>query len=137
MIEHCTRCTDGSRTSRQAAGWLAGLVLVALMVASRSVAQPQPAVAANGTARMAARLDQINGRQNPMKVQFLSRERAGMMGKELEASPVAREDPVFRAQFGTELLNAGESERAAEQFEIAQARVATVPAADRRVFQSQ
>lgn len=72
---------------------------------------------APGTAAMAERLERISRGLNPMNVPFLNRERASVMSRLLESDPSNRTNAPFRAQYATELLNAGFPEKALAEFD--------------------
>lgn len=104
--------------------WLA-VILSLLPFFSPSAGTPGP-----GTRRMAALLQKLAGEHDPLAVQFLNREAAGIYRLQLQEAidhPAPDDKPSkvvgLRFKYGLELLNSGESEKAAEQFRILQEHV--------------
>ena len=89
----------------------AGLLMFTLVVSL--AAAPVPADTRKpGTVKMAALLDQLAGKSRPMNNPFLSRERVTAMRASLAANPATADSQEILFNLGTELLNAGENEKA-------------------------
>jgi hypothetical protein len=104
-----------------------------LLILSPSHAAEGPDASADlrkpGTIKMAALLERLARQANPMGNLFLSRERVAAMRSALASSPAMSNSPETQFSFSTELLNAGENEKAIEVFEPRR----TVKPRDRRV----
>ena len=94
----------------------AGLLMFTL-VASLAAAPVPADPRKTGTVRMAALLDQLAGKSRPMNNPFLSRERVAAMRAAMAANPATSDSPEMLFNLGTELLNAGENEKALETFD--------------------
>lgn len=73
-----------------------------------------------GTIKMAAMLDRLATQSNPMGNLFLSRERVAALRSAMAANPAMADSPAAQFQFATELLNAGENEKALQAFQRAE-----------------
>jgi hypothetical protein len=69
-----------------------------------------------GTLKMAALLERLARQANPMGNLFLSRERVAAMRAAMASNPAMANSPAVQFSFGTELLNAGENEKALATF---------------------
>lgn len=99
---------------------MVGLVGVLFVIGTAGwlVASPVPvtAVRSPGTERMAALLEQLARRSNPMQNRFLSRGRVrGLLGA-VATNLAAANSPEMHFRLGTELLNAGDNEAALQAF---------------------
>ncbi len=91
---------------------LAALFLLAPFVYSA----PAPDTRKPGTIKMAAMIDRIAARANPMGNLFLSRERVAGLSAAIAANPALTNAPEMMFKYGSELLNAGQNEKALEAF---------------------
>jgi hypothetical protein len=91
------------------------MLLVALVL--RSEAAPAPTDPRKpGTLKMAVLLERLAQEANPMGNLFLSRERVAALRSAMAANPALTNSPETLFNFGSELLNAGENEKALVAF---------------------
>ena len=104
---------------KNGSSWTAGCAgLLLFAFAAFVAAAPVPGDKRKpGTLKMAALLAQLAGKSRPMNNQFLSRERVAAMRATMVANPAMSDSPEMLFKLGTELLNAGENEKALETFE--------------------
>jgi hypothetical protein len=99
-----------------------GVTLLFLAIASIVLLGVEFALAAPdprkpGTIKMAALLERLATQGNPMGNLFLSRERVAALRAAMAANPTMANSPPANFQLASELLNAGENEKALEAFQ--------------------
>ena len=103
---------------RNSGSWTVGCaVLLVFAFAAFVAAAPVPADTRKpGTVKMALLLDQLAGKSRPMNHPFMNRERVAAMRATMAANPATSDSYQMLFNLGTELLNAGENEKALETF---------------------
>jgi tetratricopeptide (TPR) repeat protein len=124
------RASKGRPPRLSLAPWI--LALAALTLAWAGSAAPKAAPALSpGTAKMAARLEQIANRVDPKRANYLNEKRAELLRGELARAAAPRERLRLRIELGDELLQAGRSEEAVEHLLAARSEAAELEEAVR------